>query len=324
MGRPLHVPPADLGPNENPLKVGCAIERFVLNELDDLPAFHEAYTVLERQFGPVGEIERRDVLEGWFRGSLSPQGDPVRAFYHLVEARDQGELAGLRDCFCAVDPERRRVVVLLSHSLVLPDWRRTGLAALLRAVPVGLAREDARRCGVETPEILLVAEMEPVEPSINDSVVRLVAYGRGGFQIVPPWEMPYAQPDFRDLDALNEPAIPLPLMWVVRHVGQEGKPTLSSERALGILEGLRAIHAPAVGEAQLAMIRAHALSRGSWDKPFELPLISPPNGRASLSALRPVLRGAWFDWYPESWFLKPRTQLEREVQELETWWKEGS
>ncbi len=321
----LSFDPGDIGPSENGLKVADALERFTVEKVVDLPAFYEGYALLEAQFGPVGEIERREVLERWFQeGTLSPPEDAFQAHYHMAIARDRdGRIAGVRDCFCAVQPELGRVVVLLSHSLVFPEWRRTGISALLRAVPVPLARRDAHRFGVERPEILLIAEMDPVEPTVPASLVRLMAYGRGGFAIVPPWKLPYAQPDFRDLEALAEAARPLPLMWVVRQVGAESAGVLAWEKAVSILDGLRAIHTPAVSGPQLAEIRAHALGR-KVDSEDAISLIPLPHTPSEFDRIEPLVRSALYPLYPESWHVRPRGDAQEEIRQLHDFWKEST
>src|SRR5262245_22201491 len=116
---------------ENRVKVAAALERFTVEEVASPESFDAGYRLLDAQFGPVNEIERREVLERWFaRGSLSAGDAPVRAHYHMLLFRERdGRVAAVRDAFSAVDARARRVVVLLSHSLVVPEARRTGVAA---------------------------------------------------------------------------------------------------------------------------------------------------------------------------------------------------
>lgn len=269
----------------------------------DLPAFELGYQVLHRQFGPTGEIERFETLRDWFQaGSLSAPGAPIPAWYHLVLARGpQGQLAGVRDCFVTVDPAARRAVVLLSHSYVAPDFRRGALAALLRGVPVVLARQALRRAGVPDGEVMLAAEMEMVTPADRDSVVRLVAYGRAGFRVIPPQALPYAQPDFRDLVALGAVAEPLPFLCLVRQVGQEGLSTITKDRARAFVEHIQAVHRCHTDPDQLQVIRAHALDALARDPRDPLPLITPPASTDQVELLQPLLRSVVFPLYPPAW-----------------------
>lgn len=303
-----------IGPNDVPAtdggaKVEAALRRFALEEAADGAAFDVGYRALDAVFGPRGENERREVLETWFTGPRSPpEGWParVRVSYHLVLARDLergGELAGVRDAFVVLDAPARRCVSLLSHVLVLPPYRRSGLAALLRAAPIGLCRRAAAEAGLDPAavEITLFGEMEPVAPEEPDTVVRLLAYGRAGFWVIPPAIFPYLQPDFRDLAALGAEAQPLPLLAVVRQVGDEARPDLPRARAEACLRHIHAIHACDNRPADIAVIQAHtarALAAYSGDP---VPLLSLPSGEGALAAIAPLVRSAVLACFPEAW-----------------------
>jgi hypothetical protein len=280
-------------------KVAAALDRFTVEEVASQEAFDLGYRLLDAQFGPVDELERREVLARWHaRGSLSADGARVRARYHMLLFREgDGRVAAVRDTFSAVDIVARRVVVLLSHSLVLPVARRTGIAALLRAAPVVLARRDAAAAGIADAEMVLVAEMEPVVPEEAATAVRLLSYARGGFQVVPPSSAPYAQPDFRDVEALGIPAVPIPMALVIRQVGSEERTVLGWRELEAILDGLAAIHQHSVSPAQLPEIRRHALRyRPPGDTP-PIPLLRP----RSADDLQPLLRSSVLAHYPAAW-----------------------
>ncbi|WP_437622625.1 hypothetical protein [Sorangium sp. So ce1151] len=145
------VDPRHVCPGEGPEKVARALAQFSVDEVQGDAAFDEGYRALAAFFGPKGEIERREVLAAWLAGEHTDPGAPISATYHMLLARsvdDDGRLAGARDCFVTLDRAARRCVVLLSHALVLPDFRRTGLGALLRAAPVALARRALREAGL--------------------------------------------------------------------------------------------------------------------------------------------------------------------------------
>ena len=294
--------PGDVAPGENAAKVSDALARFRFEEARDLAAFDEGFRFLDALFGPLNEMERREVLERWFvQGSLSPPTDPIRARYHMLLVRDdQGTLVAVRDCFCAIDPLAPRIVVLLSHSLVLPPWRRTGIAGLLRAAPAVFARNDADEAGLHGTEILLVTEMEPVDLTAPETVVRLVAYSRAAFRVIPPQLAPYAQPDFRDVEALGVPAAPIPFVLLVRQVEQEDRATLTWERFTAILDGLGAIHRPSVYPPQVAEIRQYALQHADPTPGAVIPLLPAPIDPANPNALAPLLRSAVHPLFPEN------------------------
>ena len=312
---------ADLSPTENAAKARAAAARYTLRRAATPAEFALGHRVLANVFGPSGEIEREATLRAWFdAGTLSPPNAPIQAFYSLILAFDtDGSLAGVRDCFVTFDDASRRAVVLLSHSFVVPEHRRSGLAALLRTVPATLARTTP----AEPPaEVLLVAEMELLDPAQHISVIRMLAYGRAGFRVLPAQVVPYAQPDFRDLDALGVPATPLPFVMLVRQVGREDATTLTAARAAALVEHLQAIHRNHCRAEDIAPIRAHAL-RGlaAWgDAP--IPLILP--GRDSIPALYPLLQSVVVPLYPPAWCTPytPDTP-ERERAALRATWPDG-
>jgi GNAT superfamily N-acetyltransferase len=219
----LRLPdPADLEPSD--AKAHTALRRYRLCRVTAAAGsdFEEGYGALWHEFGPRGELERRAVVQRW----LAVQGGVLAGGlcwqYGLLVARDHnGALAGVRDCHVTVDVDRRECVVYLAHILVLPEFRRGGLATLLRAAPLSLARRALAAAGLDArqADVLLAAEMEPADPSAADTLVRLIVHGRVGFRAVAPAVLPYCQPDFRDLEALGAPAHPLPLLAVVRWVG---------------------------------------------------------------------------------------------------------
>lgn len=289
----------DLSGDRHPGERGLAeaAERYTLQEVTGPgPAFDDAWRALSGFFGPRNEIERRDVLERWL---VDPVTDgPIRVRYHLVVARAaDGSLAGARDCFVTLDGER--CVVLLSHSLVEPAHRRSGLAGLLRTAPAALARRAVAEAGMppETP-ILLVAEMEPVDPGDPGSLVRLLAYGRAGYVAVPPAAMPYCQPDFRDLDALGEDQRPIPMVLVARWLGREGAP-IPKAHVEGIVRSFRAIHLRACRRADLDALLVRALAALAAYPADPVPVL-PLAGDAA-DVLAPLLKSRVLGYYPEAW-----------------------
>ncbi len=179
--------------------------------------FLETYGALAGEFGPRGELERREVVEHWLEGRLSAEA-PLRHVYRLLALRDGGgALVGVRDVHLVTDPAARIVVAYLAHALVLPPFRRRGAGAMLRAAPIALARRAAHDAGLgDDARLLLAAEMEPPKDDDPASLTRLVAYGRDGFAAIA--EMPYFQPDFSDPRARSGAPRPLRLLPVVKEI----------------------------------------------------------------------------------------------------------
>lgn len=301
-------------------KAALASERYGVEQAPDLAAFDLGYRLLERQFGPLNEIERRDVLERWFRQKrFTPPGTTLEPIYHFLLFRDRdGTVAAVRDGWTVVDVPGRRAAVFLSHSLVLPEHRRTGVAALLRAAPVVLARQAAELAGVPNAALFLFAEMEPVDPTSTATVVRYLSYGRAGFGVVPPSSAPYAQPDFRDLDASGEPAVPLPMLLVVRQVGAEERDHVIWDDLNLMIDCLGAVHSTSVHPVQLPLIRAQTFKyRPPGDSP-PAPLIHV----RSAADLVPLLRSTVLGHHPVAWRGRPLGDPEEERRILLDTWKE--
>ncbi|HMV68961.1 MAG TPA: hypothetical protein PKA64_19080, partial [Myxococcota bacterium] len=117
-----------------------ALERFRLRRIDDPddPAFDAAWDMLASFFYASGELEDREVLRRFVRAPRLDYGAGAYGTYHLVTAWDGDDLVGVRDCYVDIDERRGVSLVALSHSYVAPACRRSGLAALLRALPASL------------------------------------------------------------------------------------------------------------------------------------------------------------------------------------------
>lgn len=230
--------------------------------------FAEAYAWLDAEFGARGELERAEALRAAIRrGEATRDGFTLR--YHLLLARDpEGRAAGVRDAWIV---ERGGVcVVYLAHTLVLPPYRRSGLAERLRAAPVEIARR--RWPGAET---LVAAEMEYPNAAEEATLVRLVSYGRAGFAAIPPAVLPYAQPDFRDPAVVDVPR-PVPLLAVVRRPDAPEATSLPARLAAAYVEHLYAAFATHCEPAHLERPRARALGALTASGLDPVPLVPLP------------------------------------------------
>jgi hypothetical protein len=261
------------------------------------PEFEAAFAALDAEFGPRGELERREVIARWLeRDAENNDADaPIRRSYHLLIARDaHGALAGVRDCHVLIEPRAHTAVVYLAHALVLVPHRRTGLAARLRQEPVALAAQAIGAAGLVDFEVLLAAEMEPADEEDPASLIRLVAYGRDGFRAIAPEALPYFQPDFRDLGA-DPPlaaAKPLPLLAVVRWVGHEQASTLPRSLARAFVRHLFTVFATHVHPRQLHALKQHTLERLDAFEGDHVPLLALPRSLTDVAAARRLTRPA--------------------------------
>src|SRR2546427_237646 len=114
-----------------------------------------------RRTRPISHRTRNRTGHAGFRRRLRRAVGRVRA------AR-----AGVRDCHVTVDVARRECIVYLAHTLVMPAFRRGGLASLFRAAPLTLARRAIAAAELDSADILLAAEMEPADRGAVDTLVR--------------------------------------------------------------------------------------------------------------------------------------------------------
>ena len=227
------------------------------------PDFALAYEQLWGEFGGRGEMETRRVIAERIAWDPARPVGRVALAYELLVLRRKGALAALRDHTAVVrldaggHPQPGPVVVHLSHALVLPAERGSGLAAWLRALPLQTARRAAAAagCASATP-FVLVAEMEPPDPVEPARLVRLRSYARAGFVLVDPVAAPYAQPDFRVLAGAKPRALPLGL--VLRRVGREDEPEMSAAEVAAVVESIYAVYGVHVPALALEPLRAAA------------------------------------------------------------------
>lgn len=315
----------DLAPGERTDKVAAARERFVLREIGaealpaDRAAFQRGWAALNEVFGPVGEIEAADVLWRWLTAPNIPEDALRVARYRMVLAYDRdGQLAGVRDHFVVLDRSTGRVLILMSHSLVLQNARRTGLGALLRAAPLASARRLLDGWRVTPAEVLLIAEMEPIDPARRDQVVRMFAYAEAGFGVVPPDVLPYAQPDFRRLDLPEYP--PVPLMVLIRQVGEEHRTDAPLARIQAIVPLIHVVHGAECPPGHLRPIRAHTDAAIASKATDPQPLVRLPRGPAQIERLRPLLRSAALRSYPPAWYEGPLGDPDEDLARLRAAW----
>ena len=263
------------------------------------PDFEPAYALLDLEFSAKGELETKDAVRGYFARAKGALG------YKMVVARDaEGNFAGVRDCHVSVDAAARIFVVFLSHVLVLPAYRRSGLGSLLRHVPVAFGRRAVLESKLAEPvNLILAAEMEPVAEGATDTLVRLVAYGRAGFKIIDPRHLPYCQPDYREHARIDADRVrPVPLLAVIRWVDHEAAHEVPCPLAAAFVEHVYRNVAPHCREADMAAPPAHALATlaSSSSGKDTIPLLDPPRTFDDRAALVPLARDKILAYYPAS------------------------
>jgi len=237
--------------------------------------FETAYQALWNEFSGAHEMESREVIARRLdRGGDYPSAD-WRLTYELCAVSEGPVLAAVRD-HTVMLPEREEpggyaAVVHLSHNLVLPDWRRTGLAGWMRALPVASAR---RLTGGKSGRVLLLAEMEYVRDEEPATAIRLKAYQKAGFRKVDPSLVHYLQPDFRDAKEIDRTGVqPIPLTLVLMQAGVEPLTEISGRDLRVAVQALYAMYAAEFREVDMEPCRA---SLKSYPEDSEIIRLLPP------------------------------------------------
>lgn len=243
------------------------------------PLLGRIYTRLWHEFGHRNEMEPHDVIVA--RLAHDPRdlvhGHALR--YELLAILDGDTIVGLRDHTAIVPPDpgpnhdgaaATRVLVHLSHVIVEPSHRGTGLSGWLRALPLQAARSCAAAVGRRCDDITLVGEME--HPDDTPAVqARLRSYARAGFRKLDPRQVDYHQPDFRPAAEIDATSLqPVPLMLVVRRVGREHEPTIPAAEVRELVGGLYTLFAVHQQPAHMAPLWAW---QGSLPRAGAVPLL---------------------------------------------------
>jgi len=259
-GEPIEFLAADLAPGDSRAlemdRAGLDVTR-VQSPHD--PVFEMAYARLWAEFGAQNEMETRQVIAerlAWLPAKA--RGD-YRLRYEMLLARRHGEFVAVRDhTAITTHSPRPQAVVHLSHVLVDPALRRTGLAGWLRGWPIQTARACLAAAGmpIDSP-ITLVAEMEHPDENCASRMTRLKAYEKSGFTKMDPAMIHYFQPDFRppsEIDAHGGPK-PLPFALILRRVGREREQSISGCEVLAIVESLYQMYSEGFRDSDMVAAR---------------------------------------------------------------------
>jgi hypothetical protein len=243
--------------------------------------FQLAYRYLWEEFGRKHEIEQVEVLKRRLIWSPRERVDSYAMRYEMLLITAHGTFAAARDHTVIVDYSCAPpcVIVHLSHVLVHPIWRRTGLAGRLRALPVQAVRRVLKDLDLpETTSITLVAEMEPPLDGSPERLIRLLAYEKAGFQKADPSVVPYLQPDFRPFDEIEGSggAELLPFWLILRRVGREEETEISCQE---LKQTIRALYTMYAREFRLEDMKPVWASLNAYPPDdFAIPLLPPIGG----------------------------------------------
>lgn len=234
--------PADLAPGDQKSlqRDWSGMELHEVRSLSD-PDFPTAYGALWTEFGSSGELEQAEILaRRWEQGPVRTDAD-WSFYYRMVVLMSGGKWAAVQDETAIVRDGVPGAVVHISHNLVAPEWRRTGLAGWMRALPISTARTLLAKLGrPKDSPITLLAEMEHPDLDSPPTHIRLAAIEKAGYKKIHPAWIAFWQPDFRpptEIDAGGGPH-PVPLSLVLRQVGREHEDSLSGDEVQHLIRAL--------------------------------------------------------------------------------------
>jgi hypothetical protein len=256
----MQLNPADLAPgDQRSRELDLSALQFQQIRSTVSPLFRIVYDRLWQEFGDRHEIESEEVL-----AARLADHDPAMR-YELIAVLRDGRFAAARDH--TVITSVGETVVHLSHLLIAPEERRSGLAGWMRALPIATARAMS-----PGKPITLVGEMEPPDGIDQARDIRLRAYEKAGFVKIDPKEVPYRQPDFRpltEIDTTGGPR-PLPMQLIVRRVAREREPTMPRREVRHVIESLYHMYARDFRPADMAPCLAWLTGVAPDSKPIRL------------------------------------------------------
>ena len=221
------------------------------------PFFSQAFGALSAEFGDAGEMEQDSVIARRMQWLPEQMINGASMQYALQLVTRRGEFVAVRDHTVIILESEPGAVVHLSHNLVAPDWRRSGIAGWMRALPVATAMDSIQTLRLPSASpVTLVGEMEHFDPTRSATLVRLTAYEKAGFKMVDPELVSYLQPDFRDpaeIDISSGPQ-PLPLTLMLRRMGHEAEGFVSGAEILHNVKALYKMYASEFRSADMYQV----------------------------------------------------------------------
>lgn len=270
--RPEHLAPGDLKSlqgNWSELELHS-----IRSRKDSL--FEVAFGALWEEFGAAGEMEQAGVIAERMKWHPSHMQNGAALLYAMHLMTRNGEFVAVRDHTAILIEGAPGAVVHLSHNLVAPAWRRTGIAGWLRALPVSTALEALALAGqpIEAP-ITLLGEMEHFNPQCAATEIRLTAYEKAGYKMVDPSRVHYQQPDFRVPEIIDQESgpQPIPLCLMLRRIGKEHENFLSGAEVRHCVNAVYKMYGRVFRECDMRVVFETLKQYPSADA--DIPLVLP-------------------------------------------------
>lgn len=244
------------------------------------PEFSFAYECLWREFGAKGELEHKETLSERFLKSFqnSKNLSAVPFYYEMILVKKDSYFAAVRDHTIILDLDPHpEIFVHLSHLLVHPYFRKTGLAGWMRAYPLQTTREFIKILGLPNSlPVTLIAEMEPYDTKFSDRVIRLNSYEKAGFRKIASKTFRYHQPDFQLRDKMSSAQEPqfVHLDLVIRRVNREHELTITHTEYKRMVRILYSMYSATLHEENMKILWDQWDSH-DWTSERQLQLIKP-------------------------------------------------
>lgn len=252
------------------------------------PAFAEVYALLEEYFGLRGELEDRETLARFLRTEKLVYGPELEGRYLLLGVWEGPKLVAVRSAYLDLDHRRKVSMGILSQVYIRPEWRRSGLGELLRAIP---EEQTRAQCSPGYTSMLL-CEMEPLDVRDPDSLSRLLAYGKAGFRALDPRRVPYSQPEFR----LGTGHTGIPLLLLLKLLGDQAE-ALPVPTVEAIPRLFYTCHRDSLPEPQVLPSEEHLWQALRRD-PSPIPLLPLPRHAQDEERLAPLRRECILPLFP--------------------------
>lgn len=223
----------------------------------DDPHFDAGYELL-KEFYPNG-IQSKSMFHKRLEWANAKPSGIWEMCYELVVVSDQGECVGVRDhTAILIHDDTPEVVVHLSHLLIKPRWRRSGLAGWLRCYPAQTARCLAAAAGLSPSiPITLCAAMEHPDRTHEDRMIPLLAYERGGYRKVDPERIDYVQPDLREPRDFGQTGChppPRHLALLVRRLNESRRTQIGAGRLRRVVSALYHMYSQLLDREEMALL----------------------------------------------------------------------
>ena len=235
-----------LSPGERVRSATLDLEAVGLERIDSPThaRFAEAYDILSAYFAPRSQLEGVEVLSKRLSTPIVLLTREWAAQYEMLILTHGRRIIGVRDHLFFTGPKAAaQTPIYQAHIFIVPDWRGTGLAAWLRALPLISASWWQEKTIPRLAHPSLIAEIDRPRTAHEDAARVLRGYVHAGYGVLPPG-IDYLQPDVPPgmTSASAGACSATPMHLALRFVGKEFSEPRTGEEIALCVEALYALH----------------------------------------------------------------------------------